>query len=189
MIEPTDGENRMVHLATHIEALVDGIEEVNQGGKDIAEWTIENIPLYKHCVDTLDVTTVHQSRIQELNSYRQQIQQAGEIIDNGLRHINKMREQQGDMSQGLDPQGNALPAEGQTLTPEQQKASAAQQDNDLKMAKIFAEAQAKIQVMQQMSAAKQAIMHQESTARILTMDAQAAADIRRKEILARATSR
>jgi hypothetical protein len=122
----------------------------------------------------------------ELNSYRQQIQQAGEIIDNGLRHINKMREQ-GDMSQGLDPNGNN-PQGGQAPTPEEQKASAAQQDNDLKMAKIFAEAQAKIQMMQQMSQAKQAIMHEESTARILTMDAQAAADIRRKEILARAQS-
>jgi hypothetical protein len=181
MIEPADGENKMVHLAEHIEALIDGIEEVNQGGKDIAEWTMENIPLYKHCVDTLDTTTVHESRIQELNSYRQQVQQAGEIIDNGLRHINKMREQ-GDQSQGLDPNGNPLPAENA-------EASAAQQDNDLKMAKIFAEAQAKIEVMRQMSAAKQAIMHQESTARILTMDAQAAADIRRKTILAEATAR
>lgn len=189
MIDPADGENKMVHLAEHIEELIAGIEEVNQGGQDIAEWTMRNIPLYKHCVDTLQATTVHESRIQELNSYRQQVQQAGEIIDNGLRHINKLREQQGDMSQGLDPNGNAMPAEGQAPTPEQQKASAAQQDNDLKMAKIFAEAQAKIQVMQQMSAAKMAIMHQESTARILTMEAQAAADIRRKEILARATAR
>lgn len=183
IIDPIDGENKMVHLAVHIEELVAGIQQVNEGQADIAEWTMRNIPLYRHCVDTLEQTTVHESRIQELNSYRQQIQQAGEIIDNGLRHINKMREQ-GDMSQGLDP--NA--PEGQAMSPEEQKASAAQQDNDLKMAKIFAEAQAKIQVMQQLSQAKQAIMHEESTAKILTMDAQAAADIRRKEILARAQS-
>jgi hypothetical protein len=187
IIDPVDGENKMVHLAEHIEELVAGIEQVNEGQVDIAEWTIRNIPLYRHCVDTLEQTTVHESRIQELNSFRQQIQQAGEIIDNGLRHINKLREQ-GDQSQGLDPNGNAVPAEGAAPTPEQQKASAAQQDNDLKMAKIFAEAQAKIQMMQQLSQAKQAIMHEESTARILTMDAQAAADIRRKEILARAQS-
>ena len=189
MIEPADGENKMVHLGEHIAELVAGIEEVNQGKQDISEWTIKNIPLYKHCVDTLQSTTVHPSRTQDLNSYRQQIQQAGEIIDNGLRHINKLREQEGDQSQGLDPQGNPIPgAEGAAMSPEQQKASASQQDNDLKMVKIFAEAKAKIEVLQQMSAAKQAIMHQESTARILTMDAQAAADIRRKEILARATS-
>jgi hypothetical protein len=184
MIVPVDGENRMVHLAEHIEELVAGIEEVNQGLVEIADWTIRNIPLYRHCVDTLELTTVHESRMQQLNSYRKQIQQAGEIIDNGLRHINKMREQ-GDMSQGLAPQGGG---EGAPMSPEDQKANAAQQDNDLKMAKIFAEAQAKIQMMREMSQAKQAIMHEESTARILTMDAQAAADIRRKEILARAQS-
>lgn len=184
LIDPVDGENKMVHLAEHIEELVAGIQEVNEGGADIAEWTIRNIPLYRHCVDTLEQTTVHESRMQELNSYRQQIQQAGEIIDNGLRHINKMREQ-GDQSQGLDPNATAPEA---AMSPEQQKASASQQDNDLKMAKIFAEAQAKIEVMRQMSQAKQAIAHEESTAKILIMDAQARADIRRKEILARAQS-
>jgi hypothetical protein len=186
IIDPVDGENKMVHLYEHIQELVAGIQQVNEGQADIAEWTMRNIPLYRHCVDTLEQTTVQKSRMQELNSYRQQVQQAGEIIDNGLRHINKMREQQGDMSQGLDPNGNPVPQEGQSLTPEQQKANASQQDNDLKMAKIFAEAQAKIEMMQQMSQAKQAIMQEESMAKILTMDAQAAADIRRKEILARA---
>jgi hypothetical protein len=191
IIDPVDGENKMVHLAEHIEELIAGIAQVNEGQMDIAQWTMQNIPLYRHCVDTLEQTTVHESRIQELNSYRQQVQQAGEIIDNGLRHINKMREQQGDQSQGLDPNGNPIPAGEQEMTPEQQeqqqKLSAAQQDNDLKMAKIFAEAQAKIQVMQQMSAAKRAIEQQESTAKILLMDAATRADIRRKEILARAS--
>ena len=186
LLDPVDGENKMVHLAEHIEELVAGIQQVNDGQADIAEWTMRNVPLYQHCVSTLEQTTVHEARMQELNSYRQQIQQAGEIIDNGMRHLNKLREQ-GDQSQGLDP--NA--PEGQP-SPEQQeheqKMGAAQQDNDLKMAKIFAEAQAKIEMMQQMSQAKQAIMHEESTARILTMDAQAAADIRRKEILAKAQS-
>lgn len=185
ILEPVDGENKMVHLAEHIEALITGIEEVNQGSADISEWTMRNIPLYQHCVATLEKTTVHPSRQQELNSYRQQIQQAGEIIDNGLRHINKLREQEGDQSQGLDPQGNPIPQDGQTQS--DPKANAAQQDNDLKMAKIFAEAKAKIEVMQTMSQAKMAIMHQESTAKILSMDAQTAAEIRRKQILAAAS--
>jgi hypothetical protein len=187
LIEPVDGENKMIHLQEHIESLITGIEEVNEGVVEIADWTMRYIPTYQHCVATLEQTTVHESRIQELNSYRQQVQQAGELIDNGLRHINKMREGQGDMSQGLDPNGNPVPGVEAPMTPEQQKASASQQDNDLKMAKIFAEAQAKIAVMQQMSQAKQAIMHEESTARILTMDAQTSADIRRKEILAKAS--
>ncbi len=185
IIEPADGENKMVHLEEHIEELVAGIEQVNQGEMDISKWTIANIPLYKHCVETLQKTTVHESQIQKLNSFKQQIQQAGEIIDNGLRHINKQREAEGDQSQGLDPNGNPVPGAPGAPTAEQ---SASQADNDLKMAKMFAEAKAKIEVMQQMSLAKQAIMHQESTAKILVMDAQTGADIRRKEVLARATT-
>lgn len=178
MIEPDEGENRMVHLEVHIEELIAGIEQVNQGGEDIAEWTIKNIPLYKHCVETLEITTVNPQRMGELNSYRQQIQQAGEIIDNGLRHINKMQEE-GDMSQGLDPQGNPIPGQ-------EGAQSAGQADNNLKMAKMFAEAQAKIEIMRQTSAAQLDIERQKAMAQILTLDAKTAADIRRKEILAKA---
>jgi hypothetical protein len=179
-----DGENSMVHLEEHIEALVDGIQEVNEGKADLAEWTMRNIPLYRHAVDTLERTTVHESRQGQLNSYHQQIQQAGQLIDNGLRQLNRMRDGQGDMSQGLDPNGNPIPGQ-EGAAPAQDPGQA---DNDLKMARIFAEGQAKIEVMRQLSAAKQAIMHEESIARIMTMDAATQAEIRRKEILARASS-
>ena len=59
-------------------------------------------------------------------------------------------------------------------------------DNDLKMARIFAEGQAKIEILRQTSQAKIDIMKQESIARILTHNAEMQADLRRKEILARA---
>lgn len=193
IIEPVDGENSMVHLESHIQELIAGLDEVNQGGVDLAQWTMRNIPLYQHCVATLEKTSVHPSRIQELNIFRQQVQQAGEVIDNGLRHINKLRDQQGDMSQGLDPNANApqdgQPASGQPADPAAaQKETASQKDNDLKMAKIFAEAKAKIEVLGMMSEAKRDIMQQESMAKIMLMDAQTSADIRRKEILARAST-
>lgn len=181
MLEPIDGENKMVHLEEHIQELIAGLQQVNEGTKDISEWTIENIPLYRHCVDTLEKTSVHPSRESELKSYRQQIQQAGEVIDNGLRHINKIREGEGDQSQGLDPQGNPVPGAAE-------EQSAGQKDNDLKMAKLFAESQAKIQVMQQQSLAKQSIMQQESIVKMRSLDAETAAKIRRETVLARAQS-
>ena len=190
IVDPVPGENSMVHLQIHVEELLAGIQAVNEGQADLAEWTMQNIPLYQHCAQTLEMTSVHESRIEELNSLRQQIQQAGEVIDNGLRHINKLRDEQGDMSQGMDPNADQQPA--QPGTPEEQKAaqeqSASQKDNDLKMSRIFAEAQAKIEVMRQMSKAKTDNMQRESMARILTMDAQTQAEIRRKEILAKSSS-
>lgn len=186
MIDPVDGENRMVHLEEHIVALVDGIQEVNEGQEDLAEWTMRNIPLYRHCVDTLEQTNVHPSLMSQLDSYRQQIQQAGEIIDNGLRHINKLREEQGDMSQGLDPEGNALPEQDPEAV---QKATAAQQDNDLKMAKMVAEAQAKIEMMRVTNEAKMDIERQKAMANIALKDAETAAKIKRENILHRALGR
>lgn len=196
MIDPVDGENHMVHLRTHLEALVTGIEEVNQGQVDISDWTMRNIPLYKHCVDTLAVTSVHESRIPELNSYRQQIQQAGEVIDNGLRHINKIRQQEQEQAAAAQAAGQPTAVEGQPTqggAPAQQAAPAgngpspAQADNDLKMAKIFAESHAKIQAMHEMNNAKIEIMKQQSIVKNQLLDAETAADIRRKEVLARAT--
>ncbi|MCB1132545.1 MAG: hypothetical protein KDN05_15575, partial [Verrucomicrobiae bacterium] len=184
MVEPVPGENSMVHLGIHIEELVIGLEEVNSGQIDIAEWTMRNIPLWRHCVDTLDATSVPEAMMSQLNSYRQQVQQAGEIINNGLRHINKLRDGQGDMSQGMAPNDEQAAMEGGVpMSPEQ---SASQQDNDLKMARIFAEGQAKIEILRQTSQAKIDIMKQESIARILTHNAEMQADLRRKEILARA---
>ena len=187
IIEPVDGENKMVHLRDHVEELVAGLEEVNQGNVDLAEWTMRNIPLYRHCVDTLEQTSVHESMIPELNSIRQQIQQAGEVIDNGLRHINKLRDDQGDMSQGAqegaDQEGAQAQQEGAT-----QEETSSEKDSDIKNAKMFAEAQAKIEVMRMMSKAKTDNMQAESMAKIISMDAQTAADIKRKEILARAST-
>lgn len=189
IIDPVPGENTMVHLAEHIEELIAGLQEVNEGQTDIAEWTMRTIPLYRHCVDTIEMASVHPSREQELNSFRQQVQQAGEVIENGLRHINKMRDGQGDMSQGMVPGADE---QGAAVNPEQAKAEQemtnSQRDNDMKMNRMFAEAQAKIEIMRQLSKAKQDTMHRESMARILTLDAQTAADIKRKTILAKATT-
>lgn len=185
MLDPIDGENRMVHLQSHLGELVTGVEEVNEGVQDLADWTMRHIPLYRHTVDTLERTTVHESRIQELNSFRQQLQQVGELIDNGLRHINKLREQGELAPEGqVDEAGNPIPADPNA--PQGQEMTASQRDNEAKMNRIFAEGQAKISLLAQQSAAKIAINQQESIARIGVMDAEAAAKIKRQQILDRA---
>ncbi len=181
LVETVPGENRMVHLREHLEELTAGIQEVNEGGADLAQWTMDHIPLYRHAVDTLEQTSVHPSRLSEFKSYRQQLQQVGEIIDNGLRHINKLREQ------GELPEQQAAAAEGAPQDPAAAEASAAQKDNDLKNVKMFAEAQAKIAMMQEVSKAKIDINRGESIAKISALDAETAAKIRRQEIQDKAT--
>lgn len=186
IMDPVDGENRMVHLQEHLMPLIESVDEVNQGAVDIADWVLRYIPLYRHTIDTLELTSVHPSRIPELNSIRQQIQQVGELIDNGLRHLNKLREQEGEAGVQMDEAGNPIPADPSApgaMTPEQ---TAAQRDNEMKLNRIFAEGQAKLSIMAQTSKAKIDIMKGESAAKIGMQDAETAAAIRRKEAMARA---
>lgn len=178
-IEPIDGENRIVHLRRHVEALVNGIEAVNEGSQDLVDWTMRNVPLYEHCVKTLELTTVHESRVQELNTYRQMVQQAGELIDNGMRSINRMK-RDGEMADGEQA------PEEQTQDGQQ---SDAEKDYQLRMAQKFAESKAKIEIMARESEAKRTIMAQESMAKIALMDQQTAAAIRRQQVLDRVKTR
>jgi hypothetical protein len=186
MMDPLDGENRMIHLREHIEELITGIQAVNEGETDLAEWTIRHIPLFRHATDTLEATSVHPSRMAEFKSYRQQLQQVGEIIENGMRHINKLRKN-GELP-GEDGASGAVPAGGGPGGP-QDPASAAQMDNDLKMSRMLAEGQAKLAMMVETSKAKMDTMRAESMARISALDAETAAKIRRQQILDRAMSR
>lgn len=181
IMEPVAGENKMVHLREHLEELTAGLEDVNEGRADLADWTMRHIPLFRHATDTLEGTSVHPSRLSEFKAYRQQLQQVGEIIDNGMRHINKLREQ-GELAAPVEPG-----QEGQVQDPAAAAEGAAQKDNDIKNAKMVAEAQAKIEMMGLVSKAKIDIDRQESIARISALDSETAAKIRRQEILDKAT--
>lgn len=180
-IEPVNGENRMVHLRRHIDALSSGIEAVNEGQQDLVDWTMRNVPLYEHCVKTLEMTTVHESRYRELATYRQMIQQAGELIDNGLRSINRMQ-RDGEMQQG-EVSGQGQQEQGQDGD------NASEMDHQLRMAQKFAEANAKIEIMRDTSKAKTAIMAQEAMAKIALMDQAVAAQVRRQTVLDRVKNR
>lgn len=111
-MDPIDGQNHMVHLGIHIEELQAGLQGVDEGQIDIMQWTMEHQMLFKHCVATLEVTTVHESVQDELNAYHQQIQQIGEIITNGIKMINKKAREGQPVEQGQ---------QGQKESPEQIK--------------------------------------------------------------------
>src|SRR5690606_33741281 len=71
-IEPTAGENQMVHLEVHIvEGLEPGLDAVNKGMIPFENYVLENVTLFQHTVDTLETVTVHESIIPQLNALRQ----------------------------------------------------------------------------------------------------------------------
>ena len=117
-MDPTEGENNMVHLGVHIEALEAGLQGVDEGQVDLMEWTMEHQMLYQHCVATLEITTVHETVQPELNTYHQRVQQIGEIVVNGMKMINKAK-RDGDM---------AAEGEEQELTEEDARQSKVAQD-------------------------------------------------------------
>jgi len=89
------------------------VDEINQGQVDLAEWTMRHIPLYSHTVATLQKTTVHETLQKKLNTYKQQVQQVGAVIDNGMRHLNKERERNAQVGQpgSGDPDSPQQPQE------------------------------------------------------------------------------
>ena len=89
-MEPRDGQLHMAHLPIHLDELGAGLQGVDEGQIDLVQWTTENQMLYRHVVATLEITVVHESVQPELNGYHQQAQQIGELVNNGLKMINKM---------------------------------------------------------------------------------------------------
>lgn len=117
-MEPTDGENNMVHLGVHVDELETGLQGVDEGQVDIMEWTMEHQMLYQHCVATLEITTVHETVQPDLNAFQQRVQQIGEIVVNGMKMINKAK-RDGDA---------AAEGEEQELTEEDARQSKVAQD-------------------------------------------------------------
>jgi len=177
-LEPFDGENHMVHLPVHIEELESGLQGVDEGLIDMMEWTMENNMLYRHCVATLEMTTVHETVQPELNQYHQRIQQIGEIVMNGLKMINKaVREGEMDnpegQQEGEDP---AAEAENKKLQREMQEADVKHKQ---KLQQEYANHALRLKMIKEAGQQKQILKSQEAMGRIAMKDAEVRARMAR----------
>lgn len=114
LIEPSNSENHGVHLRIHLEALVEGVQQVESGEVELVEMTQQMYQLYLHAQNTYEIAVVPEMQEQEMQAYEQQLQQIGEYINNGIREIEKMQrdaEQEGEQSPqegvGMDGQKEA----------------------------------------------------------------------------------
>lgn len=168
-MEPTEGENNMVHLAVHIEELETGLQGVDEGQVDMMQWTMEHQMLYQHCVSTLEITTVHETVQPELNTFHQRVQQIGEIVVNGLKMINKAK-RDGKMQQEQE--------EGE-ITEEQARQSKVAmdlQESELKhqqeMQQTMQNHMLKLQMIKEAGEQKQVMQSQEAMGKIVSKDAE-----------------
>lgn len=187
-IEPVDGENKMVHLDIHIgEGLEPALAAVEEGSMTLEEFVTEHVTLFQHAQQTLEGTTVHKTGIPKLNSYRQRLQQVGEIIQNGLRQIAAEERKNAEQAQQVEGGPGQEGQEGQEMQEKLQKSQAElqmkQQETQFKMQTDVAVAMAKIEDMKRSSAAKIALDQAESMSKIAMLDKEAAAKVQRAKIL------
>lgn len=169
-MEPSDGQDHMVHLGHHMEIIEAGLQGVDEGQVDMMEWTMEHNMLYQHIVATLEVTTVHESVQSDLNAFQQRAQQVGEIVVNGLKMINKAK-REGQQQQEQ---------EGQELNEEdvrQSKVQMEMQENEArhqqKMQQDWKGHMMRLEMIKQAGQQKQVMASQDAMSKIVSKDAEA----------------
>ena len=187
-IEPTDGENHFVHLQVHIEeGLEPGLANIDEGTVDLGDWVMNNVTLFQHVTETLEVTTVHETLVPELKGMTQRVQQIGEIIENGMRQLNaeqRKREEEGQAAADAEDQQTML--DNEEMIAKERDRELEHQEKLSKMEREAIEAKAKIDMMVRKTEAEIAIKQQESMAKIAAMDMELAAKLRRDKILSKA---
>lgn len=96
-------ENKRVHLEVHIGKIGEFVGQFQEAGQN-PEMFAQIVPpmeaIYRHAAETLDGYTGA-----DAPQFRQQLQQAGEILVNGIRHLQKLQRQQAEQMQAQAEQG------------------------------------------------------------------------------------
>lgn len=168
-MEPKAGQDMMVHLSIHIPELAQELEAVDEGQLDLMKWTMEHHMLYTHCVATLEMTSVHKNVEPELNGYRQQVQQIGEMVVNGLKMLNKQARKEGKAAAG--PEGESDEAIAARKAAGEMKIAEAKQGQ--KLQHIIQEGVLRMQLKGQAAQQEQVLSTQKAMSKIAINDAEA----------------
>ena len=158
-IEVMEEEMHLVHIEFHLKALGQFIEQEQQG-VPIEELVPRMMALYEHAVAHLDFVQGDITMQEQVATYRQSLQQAGEIIHNGMKRLAKMQREQ------------------QMAGPEE-AAPAGPSDAEMKMQQKLEEHQMKLRMMEEAHVLKQNIKIQEAALKRSLKDADKATDLMR----------
>ena len=154
-------ELHLVHIEIHLEALGQFIEQ-EQEGTPIEDLVPRMMALYEHTVAHLEFVQGDVTMQEQVATYRQSLQQAGEIISNGMKRLAKLQreQQQAVPEEQGDPSQAAGPAEG-----------------EMKMQAKLEEHQLRLQMMSESHQLKQNIQIQNAQLKRSLADADKARDI------------
>lgn len=157
-VEIMQEEMHIVHIEEHLKALTQFIEQEQQGAP-IEELVPRMMALYEHAVAHLDFVQGDVTMQEQVATYRQALQQAGEIISNGMKRLAKMQREQ---------QAAAGPEEGAPQGPP---------EAEIKLQQKLEEHQMKLQMMQEAHVLKQNIRIQEAALKRSLKDADKASEL------------
>lgn len=156
-VEVMEEELHLVHIEKHLGAIGKFIEQEQQG-VPIEELVPRMMALYEHTMAHLEYVQGDVAMREQVATYRQSLQQAGEIIANGMKRLAKMQRE------GQQAGGEAPEAQGPS-------------DSEVKMQAKLQEHQLKLQMMSEAFELKQNLKIQEATLARSLKDADKAADL------------
>lgn len=156
-------DKHLAHAREHIKPLADMFEMVQGGQMPLAEAATTHLLLYNHAAEHVEGVSGDAAVMEEVKQYREMLQHIGEVIHNGVKEA-----EQAQQEAAMEGE----PAAGEGPSPES-------------IAKLE-EARAKIRLMEENAAAARQIKQADAEQARALRDAQAAADIQRKNFMARA---
>ena len=163
-IEVMQEELHLVHIEEHLKALGQFIEQEQQGAP-IEELVPRMMALYEHIMAHMEYVQGDVTMQEQVATYRQSLQQAGEIISNGMKRIAKIQREK-QAAGPADPEEAGEPAQ-----------SAGPDEAQMKLQAKLEEHQLKLQMMTESHQLKQNIQIQDAALKRSLKDADKAADL------------
>jgi hypothetical protein len=176
-IHVLDGQNNLVHGKTHLEAAQPMIQQA-QENPDLLVKVLPGLnALNQHTTEHVEKLSQDPQMKTQSAMMRQAIQQADEIIHNGMMHLRKLdRAKQAEakkMGGAVGPDGQPMPAGNGAPG----QVSAIDPVTDQKIQSEIAHREAKIQTLNRESEVRLAIEQQKATQQMALRDAESAAKI------------
>ena len=168
-----DGQNNLVHAKAHLAAEMPLIEQAQADPNMLMEILPGLNALNQHTTAHVEKLSTDPQMQSQAAAMRQQIQQADEIIHNGMMHLQKMQRQMASQAQKIN--GNGAP-----IGPDGQPAPASEGMDPKADAKIRGEIayrEAKIQSMNEQAQARLMIEQTKAQQKLAIEDAKAAAQM------------
>jgi hypothetical protein len=107
-IQILDGQNNLVHCKTHLAAEMPLIEQAQQDPNMLMEVLPGLNALNQHTTAHVEKLSTDPQMQSQAAAFRQQIQQADEIIHNGMMHLQKMQRQMATQAPPVGPDGQPM---------------------------------------------------------------------------------